>query len=292
MTMPAASHLPSPTPALPLPSHVGIVGLGLMGGSLARDLAARGVRVTAFDRDADPTWLLPDDVHLTTTVAEVAAAPVIVLAVPVNASLELLDELRLHITARHVILDTGSTKTHVVARARALGMARRFVGCHPFAGDHHSGWSASRRELFAGATIFICPSPETDPHALEVATALWTAVGGVTQVTDAAQHDQCMALASHLPHLLSVTLSLTLRDAGVPPGALGPGGRDVARLAGGSPEMWVDIVAQNRGAIADALERYEHHFTELRTVVATSSDAELGAMLAAGREWHSARHTT
>jgi prephenate dehydrogenase len=269
-----------------LPPHVGIVGLGLMGGSLARDLVARGVRVTAFDRDAALTGPAADGIHLVTSARDVMGAPVIVLAVPVNASVHLLAELGPRSTPAHTLLDVGSTKANLAAHAEALGIGDRFVGCHPLAGDHRSGWSASRAGLFQGATIFVCPSATAAPRAVSIAESLWTGVGGIVEFDDAAAHDRRMALASHLPHMLSVALALTLCEAGVPHAVLGPGGRDVARLAGGSPEMWSDIVIQNRPALTEALEHFERRLGELRRAIGAGADDDVRPMLTSARVWH------
>ncbi|MDE3153085.1 MAG: prephenate dehydrogenase/arogenate dehydrogenase family protein [Gemmatimonadota bacterium] len=275
-----------------LPPHVGIIGLGLMGGSLARDLVSRHVRVTAFDpvEGLDGVTDSPSSlgIRLVPAVRDVMDAPVIVLAVPVNASIALLDELHTIVTPAHTLLDVGSTKRAVVAHAASLGIGARFVGCHPFAGDHRSGWRASRTGLFAGATVFVCPAPESAADTVDLVESLWLSVGAVVRTDDPAAHDRRMALASHLPHLLSVALALTLCDAGVPHAELGPGGRDVARLAGGSPEMWVDIVAQNRAAIAAALDRFDERLHALRLAVRHPADCDLPALLAMGRDWHGA----
>lgn len=269
-----------------LPPHIGIIGLGLMGGSLARDLVAHGVRVTAFDRDPGLADFVPDGIHLVASAARVMDAPVVVLATPVNASERLLTELAPLATAEHTLLDVGSTKANLAAHAEGIGIADRFVGCHPLAGDHRSGWGASRIGLFQGATIFMCPSASAAPRAVEIAETVWSGVGGVVQFDDAAEHDRRMARASHLPHMLSVALALTLRDAGVPHRVLGPGGRDVARLAGGSAEMWSDIVVQNRPALAQALERFDRQLGELRRAICDGADDEIHAMLTSARAWH------
>jgi prephenate dehydrogenase len=276
---------------LQLPKHVGIVGLGLIGGSLARDLLSRGVEVTGLDRDTSQIGNLagsgPGQMRLADSLAAVTVAPVVIVAVPVGATIAVLAELAPHVTAGHVVLDVGSTKRVVVERAEALGIGTRFVGCHPLAGHHTSGWAASRSGLFDGAPVFICPGNATAPDAVAAACGLWTALGGCVERLAPDAHDAHMAEISHLPHMVSVALALTLAESGQSHDALGPGGCDVTRLAGSSAEVWGDIVAQNRARIAGALARFEHRVRHLRNAVERDDDAGVRALLDEARSWHS-----
>src|SRR4051812_28685644 len=151
---------------------VAIVGLGLIGGSLARDLAARGVRVSAYD---------PDTTHIaaairTNVVAQaldasldgVQDADIIVIAVPVDAAIDVLRRLVPLARQTTLITDVGSTKTKIVELASELGIGERFVGGHPLAGDHRSGWDASRHGLFRDARVYLSPTPQTSPDALQL----------------------------------------------------------------------------------------------------------------------------
>lgn len=276
--------------------HVGIAGLGLVGGSLARDLLARGVEVTGYDRDPSKVERSPGAggarFRLVHSAGEVMTAPVVVIAVPVAAALDLLAELAPHVTPAHLVMDVGSTKRDVVARAAALGIGARFIGCHPLAGDHRSGWAASREGLFAGAPVFLCPGREADPAAVARAAALWRALGGRPQLMTPEGHDEHVALISHLPHMLSVALALTLADAGIPRNALGPGGHELTRLAGSSPEMWGDIAAQNRPALVAALVQLENQLCSLRSALETTDAPggadDAGRFLRSARDWSAA----
>ena len=135
---------------------VAILGLGLIGGSIARDLAARGVRVFGFDRDRRRAvaarragaigLVMHEDLE------QLRDARTVILAVPVDAAAELLTRVAPLLARARLITDVGSTKRAIVARAESLGLGARFVGSHPLAGDHRSGWAASRSALFRGAT--------------------------------------------------------------------------------------------------------------------------------------------
>lgn len=264
---------------------VAIVGLGLIGGSLARDLASRGVAVRALDRDlavvrdamrggiAEP-WTDEDRVDA------------IVLAVPVLAAPTMLRRVVRRMEGVRLVTDAGSTKRNVVAAAEALGIGERFVGSHPLAGDHRSGWDASRAGLFDGARVYLTPTSSTSDEAMGTARALWERVGGRPEVIDAAAHDRRLAWSSHLPHLVSSALACALADAGIPRDDLGPGGRDATRLAGSSPEMWADIALANADEIAPALDAIIHHLTTMRTRLRGGNHAALQDILAAARAWH------
>lgn len=267
----------------------GIVGLGLIGGSIARDLMERGVRVLGYDRDEDRLRAARGAslgrVTLASSLAEVADADLVVLAVPVTAAPAVLAEACPHLARARTIIDVGSTKRTIVAAAEALGVGERFVGCHPLAGDHRSGWEASRPALFAGARAFLCPAPSTAADTLERVRALWISLGARPVVVDAAEHDRRLAWTSHLPHVAATALALALDDAGCERAELGPGGRGATRLAGSSPEIWTAIAADNAAALGVALVALEARLAELRSVLAEGDPEALRRFFAAGREW-------
>lgn len=272
------------------PRHVGIVGLGLIGGSLARDLLDRGVRVTAWDPALDGRALADDpvfrNVAFAATVTGVLAAPLVAIAVPVDAALEVLDALAAAVTGDHVVFDVGSTKAEIVSRAERLGIASRFVGCHPLAGDHRAGLDASRHGMFAGAPVYLCPSGLSEHAAIATTRALWESLRARPIVADSMMHDRMMAYVSHLPHLASVALALALDDCGYARSSLGPGGRDVTRLAGGSPEVWLPIVTQNRDAIAAALAAVERRLGSIRRALLEGDARALDGALRTAAAWH------
>lgn len=262
-----------------------IIGLGLIGGSLARDLAARGVRVFAGDRD---------DNAVRAAVEQGIAQPlrwdepldVVVLAVPVLAAGKLLHDIAAKAHPVRLITDVGSTKRSIMTAAEGQGIGARFVGSHPLAGDHRSGWDASRDGLFQGAPVYLAPTPSTDADALELARELWTMVGGVPEVMDAAEHDRRLAWTSHLPHAASTALARALAEAGIARSDLGRGGRDVTRLAGSSPEIWADILVDNADEVSTALASMATHLSATRDAVVSGDRDRLRALWAAANQWH------
>jgi prephenate dehydrogenase len=270
-------------------TRVAVIGLGLMGGSVARALAARGARVLGYDRNPAhlEAALREGAVHeeLSAGLAGVTTAEVVVIALPVDATSELLTRLGPQLASARLVMDLASTKRSIVAAAERAGLGARYVGAHPLTGSHRSGWGASRASLFEDARVFLCPTRSTTPDALALATSFWRALRAGTEVLDAAEHDEQMAWRSHLPHLLSSALAVTLRDAGVRRSALGPGGRDVTRLAGGAASMWNAIVEDNAPAIVNALSAYEERLRHLRDALARGDRAATRELLAAGNRW-------
>lgn len=261
-----------------------VLGLGLIGGSLARDLAARGVRVRGWDADARAGAGVVEP--LPAGLEGIERVDVVVLALPVLAAAELLRAIAPRLGTVPLVTDAGSTKRSVVCAAEEAGAGARFVGSHPLAGDHRSGWAASREGLFAGARVFLSPTASSSDAAVGLARSLWEGVGARTETIDAAEHDRLLAWSSHLPQAVSSALAGALTRAGVPREALGPGGRGVVRLAGSSPAMWAEIAADNADRLAPALAAVEAELRALRGAVeAGEVDRMRDWFAAAGEGW-------
>ena len=268
---------------------IAIVGLGLMGGSLARATAARGARVLGYDRDTEhlEQATRAGAVHaaLGRDLAGLEEADVVVLALPIDATCLAMPTLARRATRAQLLLDLASTKHSVVTCAESAGLGERFVGAHPLTGSHRSGFSAGRESLFEGARVFLCPTSTTSSAALQLAEQFWRLLGARTEALDARVHDKEMAWCSHLPHIVSSALADTLCEAGIPRAALGPGGRDMTRLAGSSTPVWSAIAADNAEAIVSALSAYEARLRAFREAIASRDHAATRSMLEAGREW-------
>ncbi|HEU4453597.1 MAG TPA: prephenate dehydrogenase/arogenate dehydrogenase family protein, partial [Longimicrobium sp.] len=266
-----------------------VAGLGLIGGSVARDLAARGVRVLGHDRDPSAVAAAIREGVVSAALGDgfegVEEADVLLLAVPVLAAREVLRIAGPRLDRVRLVTDAGSTKRSIVALAEEMGIGARFVGAHPMAGDHRSGWDASRAGLFAGARVFLCPADGAGEDALALAEALWTGLGGKTETVDAAEHDRLLAWTSHLPQAVSTALAAALAERGIGRGELGPGGRDVTRLAGSSPGMWIDILRDNAPAVSDALAAMEMEIHEMREAVASEDPDRIRERFARGKRW-------
>ncbi|MEO5588370.1 MAG: prephenate dehydrogenase/arogenate dehydrogenase family protein [Gemmatimonadaceae bacterium] len=271
------------------PGSVAVIGLGLIGGSVARGLSALGLDVMGYD--SNPA-------HLDAAVAEgivterllaglegATEADTVLIAVYGDSAVDVLHLLAPNAGRIGLIMDVGSTKQTIVSTAESLKLASRFVGAHPFAGDHRSGWSASRFDLFESQTVFLCPASGTSRATLALAHAFWESLGAKPLEMDAAAHDELLALTSHLPHVVSTALALALADDGIVRCQLGRGGRDVTRLAGGSPDMWTAILLDNSTAIEQAVSGVERQLAQFRELLRTGDRPGLSARLETARDW-------
>lgn len=269
--------------------RVAIVGLGLIGGSLARDLAARGHEVWGTDLHAGAAragrragvlagGFRPD-------LDGLPDCDVLALATPVDAVAALLARHGPALRRVPVVTDVGSTKSGIVRAAARAGLARTFVGAHPLAGDHRAGWGASRAGLFLGATVYVTPSAHAAPGAVSAVVRLWREVGAKVRRVTPAWHDRRMAAVSHLPQAGSTALALTLARQAIPRRALGPGGRDVTRLAASGTDVWTAILAENGPRVATMLGRYVGQLEQLRAALARGDRAAIRRALTRARAW-------
>jgi len=268
---------------------VAVLGLGLIGGSMARDLAALGVRVMGYDAiDGTLDTACAAGVvreRLDASLAAMERATIVVVAVPVSATRDILTAASTHLIRASLVMDVGSTKQSVVATAQSIGMAEQFVGSHPMAGDHRSGWSASRRGLFEGAKVYLCPASSTSNHSLALAQELWTTLGAHPELIESDVHDRRVAFTSHLPQTASAAIALALSRANVSPGDLGKGGRDVLRIAASSPEMWTAIAMDNAESIQLAVSELQTQLTRFQAAMAARDDRTLHGLFSEARDW-------
>jgi prephenate dehydrogenase len=252
--------------------EVAVIGLGLIGGSLAGALRRAGAHVLGYDLSCERAQTafalgLVDGVSDHPADA-VRAADMVLLAVPVRSIVELLPEIDAVTPPGSVILDTGSVKGPVVDAMGRLPGAARAVGGHPLAGDQRSGPEVADPDLFEGRPFVLCASSETSDEAMSVAENLVREVRGIPLRTTANEHDRVLARTSHLPQFLSTALALCVRpDDGK---LSGPALRDMTRLAESDSTMWRDIAGANRDALVESMREFERQFGALVTAVETS----------------------
>lgn len=247
--------------------RVAIVGLGLIGGSLARALTARGHEVWGVDTAA-ARWRAraAGAIRQGAATAEAAAAgaDVLMLAAPPRVNLALLRRLAPLCRAGLVVTDVGSVKLPIEREARRLGLSR-FVGGHPIAGSEGSGFGASSATLFRGHAWVLVPSQDT--AALRVVRRLVREAGAQPCLLAASEHDRTLAFLSHVPQVVS--WALLEAAAGDPVarrslGLAGPGFRDMTRLARSPRPLWRDILGQNRAEVDRALRALEKALARAR----------------------------
>ncbi|QVQ53061.1 prephenate dehydrogenase [Spiractinospora alimapuensis] len=231
-----------------------VLGTGLIGTSVALALAERGVVVTLEDPDPAAVAMAVDLGAGTRLTQDDAPADVALVAAPpavVPAVLHRAQERGL----AHAYTDVASVKTWVTREADRLGCdLSTFVPSHPMGGREKAGPGAARADLFLGRSWAICPTEKTDTHAIAVVTRLAELCGAVPLTLAAQAHDRAVALVSHAPHVASSAVAARL--LGGDPTALrlaGQGLRDVTRVAGGDPDMWMEILRYNAEPVADVL---------------------------------------
>ncbi|MEA3122683.1 MAG: prephenate dehydrogenase [Paraburkholderia sp.] len=280
-----------------------IFGVGLIGGSLARALRERGTTtrggiVVGVDRSracaeraqklgiADEIAALDDNDALS---CALSGADFVLVAVPVAQTESLLARIAPFLGEATLDTDAGSTKTDVVAAARAALGERigQFVPGHPIAGRELSGVEAAFADLYVGRQVVLCPLPENKPADVARIEALWRAAGAEVRAMDAWQHDRVLASVSHLPHLLSFALVeqiLAAPDAALKFSFAAGGFRDFTRIAASSPEMWRDVCLANRTALVAELDAYTAVLARLRAAIVGGDGAALEAVFSRSRE--------
>ena len=267
---------------------VGIVGLGLFGGSLGLAVRASGWgEVLAFDADPD-ACAQATEFLVTDTAEELAGAvDLLVLAAPPADNLTLLSRLAPLLRPDAVLTDVGSVKGPFAALARAV-LPERVVPSHPMAGSERHGLSAARADLFQAATWPITPLPENRPDAVERVEDLVRAVGATPLRMTPEQHDRAVALTSHMPHVLAYALSALAKEreaGGEPISALAAGGfHSATRVAASSPALWAQICLENRENVLEALADFRLVLEELTDALASGDPAALERALAKGHK--------
>lgn len=269
-----------------------VVGVGLIGGSVALAARERGVahRVVGVVRsEASRRRVLASGVveHATRDLAAAAAsADAVVVCTPVGALERSLLRAAESCPAGVLLTDAGSTKAELVAGVEA-GLARLaarplFVGSHPLAGDHRTGPESARADLFAGRLVVLTPTPATPPAAIEYAEGLWHGLGAQTTRMPPAEHDRRLAQTSHGPHVVAASLAAATPADALPLTATG--WRDATRIAAGDPELWREIVMANRGATVAAIDRVLAELAGVREAIAGGDHALLTDLLTRARE--------
>ena len=265
--------------------RVALIGVGLIGSSLARVLrreSLAGVIAvcsrTQASRDAALALGFAD--RATADPAEaVAGADLVVLCTPLGAYAGIARAMAPALAPGAIVTDVGSVKGSVIRElAPLLPEAVRFVPGHPVAGTEHSGPHAGFAELFEGRWCILTPPPGTDPAAVDTVAELWRRAGSSVEIMDAEHHDLVLAVTSHLPHLIAYNIVGTAADleavteSEVIKYAAG-GFRDFTRIAASDPAMWRDIFRANRDAVLKILGRFNEDLAELQRAI-RRGDAE------------------
>jgi cyclohexadieny/prephenate dehydrogenase len=258
--------------------RVAIVGLGLIGSSIARAIGERLPEVTVVGHDASAEVreiareLGLCDTIVDDAVAAVADADLVILAVPVGRMADAATAIAPGLKAEAIISDVGSSKAGVAeALAKALP-DHAVIPAHPVAGTENSGPAAGFSSLFEGRWCIVTPGASASEDAVTAVTSFWQALGAKVETMDAAHHDMVLAVTSHLPHLIAYTIVGTaseleeVTESEVIKYSAG-GFRDFTRIAASDPVMWRDVFLANKDAVLATLQRFNEDLTVLQQAI-------------------------
>lgn len=271
--------------------RVAVVGVGLIGGSLALAARAAGLvgHVTGVGRGATNLATAHERgiVDRTThRVEDVGPVDLVVLAAPVRTIPVLARQLAPHLSPGTVVTDVGSVKGSIVEELEnVLPPGCPFVGTHPIAGGERSGAEVADAELFRGAPCVVTPTSRTDAAALGRIEALWQNVGARVLRMSPAEHDRALAWTSHLVHALAYCLTQVI-DVADPEAfaCAGPSLRETTRVAASSPALWRDIFLANGPAVVGVMETYLSQLERLKESIASGDEEAIMRLLEAGRK--------
>jgi len=296
--------LPGPGLALPGPvfQRLALVGVGLIGSSVARiarergDLAAEVVVTDSSAAVLERVAALGFADRIEADAARaVAEADCVMLCAPVGAYAAIAAAIAPHLAPGAIVTDVGSTKVSVIRDVGPLLPASvRFVPAHPLAGTEYSGPDAGFTTLFQGRWCLLTPPEGTDPAATERVAEFWRRAGSMVEVMDAAHHDRVLAIVSHLPHLIAFTICGTADDLATESGSLeasrsevlkfaATGFRDFTRIAASDPVMWRDVFLNNRDALLEMLARFTEDAQAMARAVRWGDAAYIEDRIGRGR---------
>lgn len=273
--------------------RLAVIGLGLMGGSLAIGLRQHADCIIGMDMNAETRQQALDDgvIDIATDDLKTAVhdADTVLLAAPVNVILMLLrKQIAPYLRSNTLVIDIGSTKADICEAMGQLPIGVQAIGGHPMTGKERNGIAFSDPDLYRGKPFVLCPTRRTTPATRIRAHELIAALGALPVEMEAARHDRVVATISHVPYLLSIALMATAshqaqQDEGV--WALAAGGfRDMTRLAGSDITMMSDITGTNTQAIAELLAHFRMQLAMLETMLIAGDKERLAAALAPQRD--------
>ena len=276
-------------------ARVTIIGLGLIGSSVARAVKAAmpEVRVTGFDADPEVRERsrelgFCDDVADTAGTAVIDAG-LVILCVPVGAMGAVAETIAADLPADAIVSDVGSCKQSVAEALAAALPHATIIPAHPVAGTEKSGPDAGFATLFQGRWCILTPPANAPEAAVEALSSFWQRLGADVEIMDARHHDLVLAVTSHLPHLIAYTIVGTADDleevtqSEVIKYSAG-GFRDFTRIAASDPVMWRDVFLNNKEAVLEMLQRFSEDLTALQRAIRYGKGDDLEALFARTRD--------
>lgn len=274
---------------------IGFIGLGLIGGSIAKAIRAYHpeVRMIAYMRSQDTLKLAVEEGIIDTACTEVgadfAACDLIFLCAPVSTNARYLEQLKPILPKTCLLTDVGSTKTDIHEKVAALGLTDQFIGGHPMAGSEKTGYENSKAHLIENAYYIITPGEGVPSDTVTDFVELVSSLKALPLVLDYRQHDFITACVSHLPHLIASSLVELVKDLDGPEELMkriaAGGFKDITRIASSSPDMWEQICMTNSENILRALDHYQQQLSRLRTELIGKEAGKIHDFFAASRDY-------
>lgn len=261
--------------------RVCIIGVGLIGGSIGIDLkrlhlAEEVVGVVRRKESIEESVRLGAVDQATLDIAEgVKNADFVILATPISKMVSTAEKIR----SNAIIIDVGSVKGKLVSQLESV-LGGNYVGTHPMAGSEKRGVSNARAGLFEGATCIVTPTKNTKKEALEKVKKFWEKLGAKIITLSIDEHDRLVALTSHLPHLVAASLVNTVAGHE----CIGPGFRDITRIASSPPALWQEICEWNKDAVLAGLKKFKGEISGIEELINSSNWDELLNKLAKAKE--------
>jgi prephenate dehydrogenase len=262
-------------------SKIAIIGLGLMGGSLALALKGKCAAVYGIDPDHSTLEMARRQTIVDRAESESAtllpSADIIILAAPVPAILTLLERLPINMPSSCIVLDIGSTKQLIVEAMSRLPERFDPIGGHPLCGKEKLSLANAERTLYYATQFLLTPLERTSSRALSAAHQIIEAIGAKAILLDAVEHDRILASTSHLPFLLSSALALATPEDIAP--LIGPGFKSTSRLAGTSSSMMFGVLQSNRENVIEVIHHYLEVLGEIESTLEARNDIQLQTLL-------------
>ena len=279
-----------------------IIGLGLMGGSVAKALKNKNpdISISAFDHNNSALDLALDvgiiDQKISTLeeINQLTSddADIIIIAVPVIESLKVFDAINGLFNSEITITDTASAKLLISNHLEEnYSSPTNIILSHPMAGSHNTGVGYADEAMFSNKKVLITELLNPKDHCMKLVTNLWEGLGAVVFKIDPIRHDEIMSYASHLPHVISyAVLNSIMKNANKDITTFSAGGlKDFVRIAGSDPKMWTDIFLSNKQSILKAIDAYKDSLDEIKELVESENEKELQDLLGSIKEYKNSK---
>ena len=274
-------------------NKITIIGVGLIGGSLARALKERNLAKVVFGYGRDQSRLEEAqksniiDASSTNIKEAIDEANIVVIATPVGTFKDILGQIEPLISSNVIITDVGSTKSDIVNIVNDVlkDNSSCFIPAHPIAGKERSGFEVSDSKLYDGKKVIITPQETNSPESIDMIDQMWKNVGADVDFMSAESHDNLLGMTSHLPHMLAFSLVNYLVDQNPNASIYAGGGfKDFSRIASGDAIMWRDICLQNKNQIMNHLKGYQSTLDDLLEAINDEDSEKLGQLFTTAKK--------